>query len=178
MAKPGDVVVVTERQLQAIQLMILWRFDTVRGLAQIADIVGVSRQTIHKWRKQEAFLAEYQRQLDLYKNDFADIKLSDRKERVKAMSVLYENLPHTRTELKLKILKEIRAEVGDNHPVVLDVRGGVQHDHSGRVIHSAEQGPNLPPRAETYDEWVAQNNSMALPAQDGETPKTEPKPEK
>jgi len=46
----------------------------------------------------------------------------------------------------LKVLKEIREEVGDHR---------VQVDHTVEI-----KGINLPPRAESYEEWVAQNRQM------------------
>ncbi|MFP6644268.1 MAG: hypothetical protein VCF24_12050 [Candidatus Latescibacterota bacterium] len=46
--------------------------------------------------------------------------------------------------LKLKILAQIRAEVGQDQPI--------QHVHAVHV-----PGVNVPPRAESYEEWLKQN---------------------
>lgn len=148
-----------EVQLQCITLMILWRYDPHKGMSELADTLGVARQTLYKWKAKEYFKDEYERQLRMYKENFEDIQLADRKERVKALSLLFDQVPSHRTELKLKILKEIRTEVGDDHPMTLQVQGGVTHSVSGEIAHAAA-GPNLPPRANSYDEWVSQNKQM------------------
>lgn len=149
-----------ETQIQAITLMILWRYDTHKGMSELADTLGVARQTIYKWKAKEYFKDEYARQLRMYRENFEEIQLADRKERVKAMSLLFEQLPTHRAELKLKILKEIRAEVGDDHPMTLQVQGGVTHSIKGEIAHHKALGPNLPPRAANYDEWLSQNKQM------------------
>ena len=131
----------TEKQLQCITLMILWRYDPHKGMSELADTLGVARQTLYKWKAREYFKDEYEKQLRMYKENFEEIQLADRKERVKALSLLFEQVPVHRTELKLKILKEIRTEVGDDHPLT-------------------PLGPNLPPRAASYDEWLSQNKQM------------------
>ena len=74
---------------------------------------------------------------------FDEIQLADRKERVKAMQDSYDKIPDIRVALKLKILAQIRAEVGQDQPI--------QH------VHAVHVGVNIPPRAETYDEWPKQN---------------------
>ena len=63
--------------------------------------------------------------------------MADRKERVTAMQDLYDKIPDIRVALKLKILAQIRAEVGQDQPI--------QH------VHAVHVGVNIPPRAETYD---------------------------
>ena len=65
------------------------------------------------------------------------------------MAGLYEKVPNARVALKLKVLKAIREEVGDDRPIQ------VEHHHQGVI------GLNLPPRASTYEEWVEQNRQMA-----------------
>ena len=65
------------------------------------------------------------------------------------MAGLYEKIPNPRVALKLKVLKAIREEVGDDRPIQ------VEHHHQGVI------GLNLPPRASTYEEWVEQNRQMA-----------------
>tara|TARA_B100000809_G_scaffold147569_1_gene145060 strand:+ start:174 stop:566 length:393 start_codon:yes stop_codon:yes gene_type:complete len=74
---------------------------------------------------------------------FDEIQLADRKERVKAMQDSYDKIPDIRVALKLKILAQIRAEVGQDQPI--------QH------VHAVHVGVNIPPRAETYEEWLDQN---------------------
>ena len=151
--------IITETQHQAIHLLILGRFDPNRSLAEVADRVGVARATIHNWKKEEHFQAEYARQLALYKNNFDDIKLADRRERVKCMAQLYE-LAGQRIDLKLRILKEIRAEVGDEHPLQIEQKGTVAHLHAHQQVGEQPIGPNLPPRNASYKEWVETNRQM------------------
>ena len=49
--------------------------------------------------------------------------------------------------MKIKILAAIRAEVGDDKIEV-------------EVTHQGHVGVNLPPRADSYEEWAAQNEIM------------------
>ena len=53
----------------------------------------------------------------IYQSSFEEIQLADRKERVLAMQELYEKIPDIRVALKLKILAQIRAEVGQDQPI-------------------------------------------------------------
>lgn len=152
----------TPAQLEGIQLMILWRFDASRTIKQIAETIGVSSNSVHNWKNNERFQKEYARQLHIYKSNFEDLQLADRRERVVALSSLYNALDISKIETKLKILKMIREEVGDDHPVQLQVNhtGAVAHGHAH--VHDTNRigektGPNLPPRSESYEEWQAQN---------------------
>ena len=152
----------TPAQLEGIQLMILWRFDATKTLKMIAETIGVSTTSIDNWRKNDRFRAEYERQLQIYKSNFEDLQLADRRERVVALQALYNALDIAKIETKLKILKMIREEVGDDHPVQLQVKhtGAVAHGHAH--VHDTnrlgeQQGPNLPPRSQTYEEWQEQN---------------------
>ena len=67
---------------QAIQLLILDRHKPSDVSRNIANHLGVSVQTVGEWRRNEDFCKEYKRQLDIYKKNFDDVKLADRKERV------------------------------------------------------------------------------------------------
>ena len=129
---------------EAIQMMILDRFSKNRLTSQIAKQLGVTVSAVNYWRADEDFQAEYQKQLRIYQKDFSDIKLADRKER-------FEHLPEPRVALRLKVLEQIRQEVGDDR---------IQIEHTVEM-----KGPNVPPRAESYEEWIKQNEQMlaALP---------------
>ena len=100
---------------------------------------------VNAWKRDPDFQAEYQKQLELYKNNFDDIQLADRKERVKVLSDMFAHIPEPRVSLRLKVLEQIRIEVGDD-------RIEVAHTHELK-------GPNTPPRAQTY-EWLEQNQQM------------------
>jgi hypothetical protein len=69
------------------------------------------------------------------------------KERVLCLSELFQDLDKKQVQLKIKVLTAIRQEVGDDKQVV-------------EVTHTGEVGLRLPPRAETYEEWQAQNAQM------------------
>ena len=135
-----------DRHHEAIQMMILDRYSRRRQSHQIAAQVGVHYVTVNAWKRDPDFQAEYQKQLELYKNNFDDIQLADRKERVKILSDMFAHIPEPRVSLRLKVLEQIRIEVGDD-------RIEVAHTHELK-------GPNTPPRAETYEEWLEQNQQM------------------
>ena len=48
----------------------------------------------------------------IYQQSIDENQLADRKERIKAMRDLYDKIPDIRVALKMKILAQIRAEVG------------------------------------------------------------------
>ena len=133
---------------QAIQLMILDRWNPRQQSRKVANHLGVQPATVKDWRNNEDFIAEYKRQLDIYQKNFDDIKLADRKERVKELDALYHRIPEARVQLKVKVLDAIAREVGD----VRDT-----HIHK----HMVEQfGVNAPPAADNYEDWVKQNQQM------------------
>ena len=133
---------------QAIQLMILDRWNPREQSRKVANHLGVQPKTVKYWRLDPDFIAEYKRQLDIYQKNFEDVKLADRKERVKELDKLYHRIPERRVQLKVKVLDAIAREVGD----VRDT-----HIHK----HMVEQfGVNAPPAADNYEEWVKQNQQM------------------
>lgn len=134
----------TEAMKQGIHLMVMNRRATDK---EMSELLGVTAQRLKAWRKHPLFTDEFARQLDLYRRNFDDIRLADRKERVRVLDELFDTIPDKRADMKLKVLAEIRTEVGDDKKVV-------EHHHSGSV------GVQLPPRAETYEEWLRQNKQM------------------
>ena len=137
---------INDRLKEAIHMMILDRYSRQRQTAQIAEQVGVSRTAIQQWKNDEDFQREYQKQLRIYQQDFSEIRLADRKERVKVLSEMFEHIPVPRVSLRLKVLEQIRQEVGDDK---------IQVEHTVEV-----KGPNVPPRADSYAEWLKQNQQM------------------
>jgi len=137
---------IKDKHREAIQMMILDRYSRRRQTGQIAQQVGVSRSAITQWKNDEDFKAEYQKQLRIYQQDFSEIRLADRKERVQVLSDMFEHIPSQRVSLRMKVLEQIRIEVGDDR---------IQVEHTVEV-----RGPNMPPRAETYAEWIKQNQQM------------------
>ena len=137
---------IKDRHKEAIHMMILDRYSRQRQTAQLAEQVGVSRTAIQQWKNDEDFQREYQKQLRIYQQDFSEIRLADRKERVKVLSEMFEHIPVPRVSLRMKVLEQIRQEVGDDK---------IQVEHTVEV-----KGPNVPPRADSYEEWLKQNQQM------------------
>ena len=99
-----------------------------------------------RWRKDPEFDKALQTELERDRADFDEVPLAWRKNRVLALEELYQKIDDARVSLKLKVLKEIREEVGDHR---------IQVDHTVEI-----KGVNLPPRAESYEEWLQQNDQM------------------
>ena len=137
----------TDKHKRFIHLLILDRGLRRDSGNEIAKRAGVTRQTLTKWRADGAFKEEFDRQLKLYRANFDDVPLADRKERVKALDGIFQNLGDNQTGLRIKVLQAIRQEVGDDKQVV-------------EVQHSGSIGIQSPPRAESYEEWVKQNEVM------------------
>ena len=149
----------TNRHHEAIQMMILDRYSRRQQCQQIAKQLGVHTMTVTAWRRDEEFKAEYDKQLSIYRNDFEDIRLADRKERVQVLSDMFDHIPEERVSLRLKVLEQVRIEVGDDR---------IEVAHTHELI-----GPNTPPRASSYEEWLQQNEVMeskALPVAIAEAP--------
>ena len=136
----------SEKQLEAVQLVVLDRWNPKLVNDKIARTVGVEKSTVYRWRKDPEFDAELQKQLERARQAFDMVPLAWRKNRVLALERLYDKIDDQRVSLKIKVLKEIREEVGDHR---------IQIDHTVEV-----KGINLPPRAESYEEWGAQNQQM------------------
>ena len=141
----------TDRDRAIIQQVILDRWNPLRLNKKIASHFGLTINQVRHIRSKSAFQTEYKRQLAIYQSRFEEIQLADRKERVTAMQDLYDKIPDIRVALKLKILAQIRAEVGQDQPI--------QH------VHAVHAGVNIPPRAVTYEEWLDQNQLVAHEAQ-------------
>ena len=113
---------------------------------KIAKTLGVDKSTVFRWRKDPEFDKALQTELERDRADFDEVPLAWRKNRVLALEELYQKIDDARVALKLKVLKEIREEVGDHR---------IQVDHTVEI-----KGANLPPRAESYEEWLQQNDQM------------------
>ena len=136
----------SELQEQAVQLVVLDRWNPKMANDKIAKTLGVDRSTVFRWRKDPEFDKALQTELERDRADFDEVRLAWRKKRVLALEELYDKIDDARVSLKLKLLKEIREEVGDHR---------IQVDHTVEI-----KGANLPPRAESYEEWLQQNSQM------------------
>jgi hypothetical protein len=111
-----------------------------------AKTLDVNRSTVAAWRKKSEFKDALQEELDRDRKNFDNVPLAWRKNRVLALEEIYNKIDDKRVALKLKVLKEIREEVGDNRL---------------QVEHTVEVKPlNAPPVAESYEEWLKQNEQM------------------
>jgi hypothetical protein len=137
----------TDLQKQAIHYLVMDRWSKNSLNTAVAGNVGVQVQTVISWRKEPIFQQEYDRQVKLYRANFDDVQLADRKERVLKLEKIYGHLTDSQTSMKIKILAAIRSEVGDDKIEV-------------EVTHQGQVGVNLPPRAASYEEWAAQNELM------------------
>ena len=144
--------------MKAVHYLVLDRHAKTDMTKKVAALVGCLPVTVARWRKLEYFRSEFDRQVRLYRANFDDVPLADRKERVKALQAIYEDLQDRDKAMKLKVLMAIRQEVGDDKQVI-------EHHISGAV------GVNLPPRASSYEEWTQQNKDMYKAV--GEAPKIE-----
>ena len=136
----------SELQEQAVRLVVLDRWNPKMANDKIAKTLGVDRSTVFRWRKDPEFDKALQTELERDRADFDEVPLAWRKNRVLALEELYDKIDDARVSLKLKVLKEIREEVGDHR---------IQVDHTVEI-----KGANLPPRAESYEEWLQQNSQM------------------
>tara|TARA_R100001591_G_scaffold64441_1_gene74186 strand:+ start:495 stop:950 length:456 start_codon:yes stop_codon:yes gene_type:complete len=136
----------SELQKQAVQLVVLDRWNPKMANDKIAKTLGVDKSTVFRWRKDPEFDKALQAELERDRADFDEVPLAWRKNRVLALEELYQKIDDARVSLKLKVLKEIREEVGDHR---------IQIDHTVEI-----KGANLPPRAESYEEWLQQNSQM------------------
>ena len=133
----------TDQEKSIIQMVVLDRWNPHRLTWKISNHFGLSENQVRHIRRKTAFQAELRRQQAIYRGEFDGVQLADRKERVLALQTLYERVPNMRVSLKLKILNQIRHEVGDEP---------IHH-----ICEVPVPGVNIPPRATSYDEWLSQN---------------------
>ena len=136
----------TDLDRQIIQQCILDRWNPHRLNRKIAHHFGLTLNQVRHIRRKPAFKQEYARQMAIYQGAFDEVQMADRKERVKAMDALFHKIPDYRVALKLKVLAAIRAEVAGDHVI--------HHTHLHQAVPT---GPDIPPRAGTYEEWLKQN---------------------
>ena len=108
---------ITDRDKAIIQQVLLDLWHPSRLNKKIASHFGLTINQVRHLRSKPAFQIEYRRQLAIYQQSFDEIQLADRKGRVKAMQDPYDKIPDIRVALKLKILAQVRAEVGQDQPI-------------------------------------------------------------
>ena len=136
----------SDLQQQAVQLIVLDRWNPSKANDKVAKTLDVNKSKVFRWRKDAEFDKALKKEIERDRSNFDDVPLAFRKNRVLALEDLYNKIEDRRVALKLKVLKEIREEVGDHR---------IQVEHTVEV-----KGLNVPPRADSYDEWLKQNNKM------------------
>ena len=136
----------SDLQQQAVQLIVLDRWNPSKANDKVAKTLDVNKSTVFRWRKDAEFDKALKKEIERDRSNFDDVPLAFRKNRVLALEDLYNKIEDRRVALKLKGLKEIREEVGDHR---------IQVEHTVEV-----KGLNVPPRADSYDEWLKQNSKM------------------
>ena len=136
----------SDLQQQAVQLIVLDRWNPSKANDKVAKTLDVNKSTVFRWRKDAEFDKALKKEIERDRSNFDDVPLAFRKNRVLALEDLYNKIEDRRVALKLKVLKEIREEVGDHR---------IQVEHTVEV-----KGLNVPPRADSYDEWLKQNSKM------------------
>jgi len=136
----------SDLQQQAVQLIVLDRWNPSKANDKVAKTLDVNKSTVFRWRKDAEFDKALKKEIERDRSNFDDVPLAFRKNRVLALEELYNKIEDRRVALKLKVLKEIREEVGDHR---------IQVEHTVEV-----KGLNVPPRAESYEEWLKQNSKM------------------
>ena len=136
----------SDLQQQAVQLIVLDRWNPSKANDKVAKTLDVNKSTVFRWRKDAEFDKALKKEIERDRSNFDDVPLAWRKNRVLALEELYNKIEDRRVALKLKVLKEIREEVGDHR---------IQVEHTVEV-----KGLNVPPRAESYEKWLKLNNKM------------------
>ena len=136
----------SDLQHQAVQLIVLDRWNPSKANDKVARTLDVNKSTVFRWRKDAEFDKALKKEIERDRSNFDDVPLAFRKNRVLALEDLYNKIEDRRVALKLKVLKEIREEVGDHR---------IQVEHTVEV-----KGLNVPPRADSYEEWLKQNSKM------------------
>ena len=136
----------SDLQQQAVQLIVLDRWNPSKANYKVAKTLDVNKSTVFRWRKDAEFDKALKKEIERDRSNFDDVPLAFRKNRVLALEDLYNKIEDRRVALKLKVLKELREEVGDHR---------IQVEHTVEV-----KGLNVPPRADSYDEWLKQNSKM------------------
>jgi transposase-like protein len=140
------IMALSDLQQQAVQLIVLDRWNPSMANDKVAKTLDVNKSTVFRWRKDAEFDKALKKEIERDRSNFDDVPLAFRKNRVLALEDLYNKIEDRRVALKLKVLKEIREEVGDHR---------IQVEHTVEV-----KGLNVPPRADSYDEWLKQNSKM------------------
>jgi hypothetical protein len=138
----------TDLERAIVMQVVLDRWNPDRLTLKISNHFDLTTNQVRNLRRKPAFQAEVSKQMAIYKGEFCGVQLADRKERLIALDQLYRKIPDVRVSLRLKVLTAIRHEVGDDELNVPSIEPQPAH-------------LNIPPRAESYEEWIKQNRLAA-----------------
>ena len=82
----------SELQEQAVQLVVLDRWNPKMANDKIAKTLGVDKSTVFRWRKDPEFDKALQTELERDRADFDEVPLAWRKNRVLALEDLYQKI--------------------------------------------------------------------------------------
>jgi len=99
----------TEREIALMVVVDLW--NPGRRVAKISSHFDLRPSAVERLLAREDFQREVDRQ---QVGSDAYFSIDDRRTRVADLQALFLKVPRRRTALKLKILRQIRQEVGDN----------------------------------------------------------------
>jgi hypothetical protein len=106
---------ITDRDKAIVQQIILDGWNPLRLNKKIASHFGLTINQVRHIRGRSAFQTEYKRQLAIYQGSFDDIRLADRKERVKAMQDLAQLVEHP------ICYQEVLVKNGDNSSSIIEI---------------------------------------------------------
>jgi hypothetical protein len=102
----------TERQIA--HQVILDRWNPHRLAWKVGNHHRLKPSAVERLLNREDFQAEVVRQEAISEGRCADLTVDDRRTRVTDLQALYAKVPGRRVALKMKILDQIREDVGDN----------------------------------------------------------------
>ena len=102
----------TEREIALMVVTDLW--NPSRRVAKIASHFNLKPIAVECLLNRPDFKEEVARQEAISEGRSADLTVDDRRTRVADLQGLYSKVPGRRVALKMKILNQIRVEVGDS----------------------------------------------------------------
>ena len=102
----------TERQIA--HQVILDRWNPHRLAWKVGNHHNLKAAVVERILNRPDFQEEVARQEAIYEGRYTDLTVDDRRTRVADLQALYSKVPDRRVALKMKILNQIREDVGDS----------------------------------------------------------------
>ena len=90
------------------------RWNPSRRTWKLADHHGLGIAAVERIISKESFQAEVTKQEAISLGRCGEVSIEDRRTRVADLQALFSKVPNRRVALKLKILSQVREEVGDS----------------------------------------------------------------